>query len=86
MPWPDQITGLFHPGNGKDPLTMASAPDEAVGAQTSNQLSGTVAGSAVQARTIRGGVHVHAAPAAPWPWTPRQLPPRPAYFTDRPAR
>jgi hypothetical protein len=37
----------------------------------------------VQARTIHGGVHVHAAPAAPWPWTPRQLPPRPAYFTDR---
>jgi len=54
---------------------MASPPDDA-GAQTSNQLSGTVAGSAVQARTIHGGVHVHAAPAAPWPWTPRQLPPR----------
>jgi hypothetical protein len=44
---------------------MASAPDEAAGAQTSNQLSGTVAGSAVQARTIHGAVHVYAAPAAP---------------------
>jgi tetratricopeptide (TPR) repeat protein len=62
---------------------MTSPPGAGTGAETSNELSGTVGGSAVQARTIQGGVHFHAAPAAPWPWIPRQLPPRPAYFTDR---
>jgi hypothetical protein len=50
-----------------------------------NQLSGPVSGSAVQARSIHGGVHIHAGPGtgpvAGLP--PRQLPPRPAHFTDR---
>jgi hypothetical protein len=49
-----------------------------------NDLSATVAGSVVQAGTVHGGVHVSVAPqlqpAAP---APRQLPARPAHFTDR---
>jgi hypothetical protein len=52
--------------------------------QTRNQLSATAIGSAVQARSIHGGVHFRTGPgpvlAVP---LPRQLPPRPAYFTDR---
>ncbi len=48
---------------------------------TTNIMSGTVAGSVVQARVIEGGVHVHR--AAPAYVTPRQLPPEPAHFTAR---
>jgi tetratricopeptide (TPR) repeat protein len=63
---------------------MTRPPGGGDGAETSNQLSGTVGGSAVQARIIAGGVHFHAGPLAePWAWPPRQLPPRPTHFTDR---
>ena len=77
----------------KGPPTMTSPPGEGAAegaaagrtAEMRNQLSGTVSGSAVQARSIHGGVHIHAGPgtgpAAGLP--PRQLPPRPAHFTDR---
>jgi tetratricopeptide (TPR) repeat protein len=65
-------------------MTSRTSGDGGAHGQTSNQLSGVAGGSAVQARSIAGGVHFHAGPrAAPWAWPPRQLPPRPAYFTDR---
>jgi tetratricopeptide (TPR) repeat protein len=51
-----------------------------------NELSGTVHGSAVQARTIQGDVHFSIAQSAPPPMpVPAQLPPVPANFTDRTA-
>ena len=46
------------------PARMGTVPG-AAGSQaagTSNQLSGTVGGSAVQGRSIHGGVHVHSGP------------------------
>lgn len=45
-------------------------------------LSGTVGGSAVQAGTVHGGIHLH--PHRPLP-TPRQLPPAARGFVDRKA-
>ena len=53
-------------------------------AVASNELSGTVHGSAVQARSIRGGVHfsVTQAGSAQFP-VPAQLPPAAPYFTGR---
>jgi tetratricopeptide (TPR) repeat protein len=47
---------------------------------TSNAVSGTV-NAVVQAGTIAGGVHLHR--PRPAPVVPRQLPPDPAYFTNR---
>jgi tetratricopeptide (TPR) repeat protein len=51
---------------------------------TSNELSGVVHGSAVQARSIYGGIHfsVTRDGTAPMP-APAQLPPATAYFTGR---
>jgi tetratricopeptide (TPR) repeat protein len=50
----------------------------------SNELSGTVHGSAVQARSIRGGVHFSVTPAASAQIpVPAQLPPAVPYFTGR---
>jgi tetratricopeptide (TPR) repeat protein len=59
---------------------MTGAP----GPGTANELSGTVSGHAVQARSIRGGVYIGAYPGPPTP-RPRQLPLPPAHFTDRAA-
>ncbi len=49
-----------------------------------NELSGTVHGPALQAGTVYGGIHVQAAPQAPLPCTPWQLPPT-GRITDRTA-
>lgn len=52
--------------------------------EVANELSGLVAGSAVQAGRVPGGVHVHATmPSGLVAPVPRQLPPRPAHFIDR---
>jgi tetratricopeptide (TPR) repeat protein len=59
---------------------QGAGPDESA----SNELSGTVHGSAIQARSIYGGVHFSIAQAsAAWMPVPAQLPPAPAYFTGR---
>ncbi|WP_031066002.1 tetratricopeptide repeat protein [Streptomyces sp. NRRL F-5527] len=59
---------------------MRSSPPP--GASTYNTITnGTFVGPTVQAGTIHGGVHVHAAVLAPL--IPRQLLPIPATFTDR---
>jgi tetratricopeptide (TPR) repeat protein len=56
------------------------------GTSGSNELSGIVHGSAVQARTIQGDVHFSIAqPVPPRMPVPAQLPPIPANFTDRTA-
>lgn len=57
---------------------MTAAP----GPGTANELGGTVGGHAVQARSIHGDVYIgtHPGPGTP---RPRQLPLRPAHFTDR---
>jgi tetratricopeptide (TPR) repeat protein len=50
----------------------------------SNELSGVVHGSAVQARSIRGGVHFSVTQTEPAAMpVPAQLPPATAYFTGR---
>jgi tetratricopeptide (TPR) repeat protein len=49
-----------------------------------NELSGEVLGSAVQAQVIHGDVYLGTGTPASLP-KPRQLPPPPAYFTDRAA-
>ena len=50
----------------------------------SNELSGTVHGSAVQAGSIHGGVHFSVTPAGPVQLpVPAQLPPAAPYFTGR---
>ena len=47
-----------------------------------NELGGTVGGHAVQARSIHGDVYIGTLPGTGTP-RPRQLPLRPAHFTDR---
>ena len=51
-------------------------------ADPGNRLNGPVNGPAVQARDIRGGVHISAGPGPGLP-RPRQLPPEPGNFVDR---
>jgi tetratricopeptide (TPR) repeat protein len=63
------------------PLKGAGAGDRSRPGQA-NELSGTVHGSAVQAGSIHGGVHVHQAGAWQMP-VPRQLPGAPPCFTSR---
>ncbi|MFJ8430435.1 tetratricopeptide repeat protein [Kitasatospora sp. NPDC094019] len=55
------------------------------GDRIDNRMSGsTVHGTAVQAGSVSGGVHIHApAPGPPAPPVPRQLRPVPATWTDR---
>lgn len=57
------------------------AHNGAARADVSNQVSGTVAGSVVQAAVIHGGVHVHE--AATSRTVPYQLPGAPPEFVDR---
>ncbi len=69
---------------GEDP---AERPDfnNHSGSQSRNDLGGVVHGSAVQARTIEGGVHFSVTQAGPSPRpVPAQLPLPPAHFTGRP--
>lgn len=61
-------------------VAQSAAPDESA----SNELSGIVHGSAVQARNIHGGVHFSVTQADPGGIpVPAQLPPAAAHFTDR---
>lgn len=75
---PDSITRMLEVSR------MASSDGHAPWqrSDTRNDLSGTVHGPSLQAATIRGDVYVGAA-APPRPPVPRQLPPRPRYFTNR---
>jgi tetratricopeptide (TPR) repeat protein len=60
--------------------------DDPSAGSTSNELSGVVHGSAVQARSIQGGVHFSVTRQSPAQIArPAQLPPAAAYFTDRSA-
>ncbi|WP_371617047.1 hypothetical protein [Streptomyces sp. NBC_00454] len=54
---------------------------EGAGIAVRNGISGGSFGTAVQAGTIHGGLHVHHQP--PPRVVPRQLPPVPAHFTNR---
>lgn len=62
---------------------MPEDPQSIVPVSATNDLSGKVSGHAVQARSISGGVHFHAAPA--WGPVPQQLPVRAAVFVNRAA-
>lgn len=66
-------------------MSRANEPDEATKlSNAGNILEGAVAGTAVQAGTVHGGVHVHQAPQADLP-VPHQLPAPPARFVGREA-
>lgn len=62
---------------------MPEDPQSIVPVSATNDLSGKVSGHAVQARSISGGVHFHAATA--WGPVPQQLPVRAAVFVNRAA-
>ncbi|MFC5748955.1 ATP-binding protein [Actinomadura rugatobispora] len=61
--------------------TVESFNDGRVRGPWSNELTGLIAGSAVQARNIEGGIHI-SAPDRGLPPAPAQLPP-PGLFADR---
>jgi tetratricopeptide (TPR) repeat protein len=75
--------GAENPGG--DPGTRDAGGDGPGSQQSSrNELSGTVHGPAVQARSIHGGVHFSITRPGPTRMpVPAQLPPAPAYFTGR---
>ncbi|MFJ6571125.1 tetratricopeptide repeat protein [Streptomyces sp. NPDC091292] len=58
---------------------------ERVVARHDNTIGGAahIQGAAIQARDVRGGIHIHEAPPDPLPPRPRQLLPVPAHFTNR---
>jgi tetratricopeptide (TPR) repeat protein len=61
-------------------------PAEVPALASSNELSGTIGGAAVQAARIHGNVNINLAePIAPLTHVPAQLPPVAASFTDRAA-
>jgi tetratricopeptide (TPR) repeat protein len=68
-------------------LSESAAPDSPSaepGDSPGNELSGVVHGSAVQARSIQGGVHFSVTQAGPAAMpVPAQLPPAAAHFTGR---
>lgn len=63
---------------------MSAAREDGQVGETSNVISGSAQfyGPTVQARDVRGGIHVQTAQPPPPP-TPRQLLPTPSHFTDR---
>jgi tetratricopeptide (TPR) repeat protein len=68
----------------EDDLPARLSGDVAPGEPAANELSGVVHGSAVQARSIYGGVHFSVTQTGPAGIpVPAQLPPAAAHFTDR---
>lgn len=74
------------PPGASPPENVDPSPDAGEVPALRNDLSGSVQGSAVQARTIHGDVYFGARPSgSPQLQAPSQLPPAPANFTGRSA-